>query len=58
MHRENVGAAEELVLIDALDPLRRSLLGSQILAPGDGFHAKGEPDTSDRAAEPSEAQQA
>src|SRR5215467_7212400 len=58
MHRENVGAAEQLVLLDTLDPLRRSLLGSQILTPGDRFHAKGEPDTSNRAAEPSEAQQA
>ena len=58
MHRENVGAAEQLVLLDPLDALLRGLLGGQVLAPGDRLHAKGEPDAGDRAAEAAEAQQA
>src|SRR5579862_3284461 len=58
MHREDVGAAEQLVLLDALDPLRGGLLGGQVLAPGDRLHAEGEADPADRAAEPAETQEA
>src|SRR5208282_6344865 len=57
VHRENVGAAEQLVFFDPFNALRRSLLRRQVLAPADRLHAKGEPDPGDRAAEVPEAQQ-
>src|SRR5829696_8007862 len=57
MHREDVRAAEQLVLLDALDALGCGLLGGQVLAPGDRLHTEGEPDPRHRAAEPPQAQQ-
>src|ERR1700676_4474863 len=58
MHRENVGAAKQFVLLDPLDALLGGLLGGQILAPGDRLHAEGEPDPGDRAAAAAGAQEA
>src|SRR5882757_4488805 len=58
VHRQNVGAAEQFVLLDPLDTLLCGLLRGQVLAPGDRLHAEGEADPRDRAAEPPEAQKA
>src|SRR5205823_4575359 len=58
VYREDVGAAEQLVLLDVLDTLRRRLLGGQVLAPRDRLHAKGEPDAGNRAAEAAEPKDA
>src|SRR5439155_10300880 len=58
MHRQNVGAAEELVPLDPLDTLLCGLLRGQVLAPGDRLHAAGGPDPRDRAAQPPEPQKA
>ena len=52
MHRQNVSAAEQLVFLDALDTLLGSLLGGQVLTPGDRLHAESKADARDRAAEP------
>src|SRR5262249_40787977 len=58
MHRENVGAAEQLVLLRPLDAPPPAPPYGQVLAPGDRLHAKGDPDAGDRAAEAAETQQA
>src|ERR1700737_4883887 len=58
MHREYIGAAEQLVLLDPLDPLLAGPFGSQVLTPGDRFHAAGEAEPRDCATEPPEAQNA
>src|SRR5262249_30029963 len=58
MHREDVRAPEQLILLDAFDALGRSVFWGQVLAPGDTLHAKGETDAGDCAAEAAEAQQA
>src|SRR5207247_5635999 len=58
MDREDVGTAEQLVLLDPFDALRGRLLCRQILTPGDRLHTEGEPDPADRAAEPAKTQQA
>src|SRR3954469_19982192 len=57
VHREYVGATEQLILFDPFDALRGGFLGRQVLAPGDRLHAEGEPDPRPRATEPAEPQQ-
>src|SRR5260370_36415640 len=58
MHRQDIGTAEQFVLLDPLDALRGRFLGRQILAPGDCLHAESEADPGDAAAEPAETQEA
>src|SRR5260370_32478424 len=44
MHRENVGAAKQLVLFDPLDALRGGLLARPLLSPAHPLHAPAPPD--------------
>src|SRR4030095_16046737 len=58
MHRQDVGTAEQLVLLDPLDALRGGFFRCQVLTPGDPLHAERGPAPGDAAAEAAETQEA